>query len=166
MGTLKAGPPDVASIAELAQSSAVRECLQWVVREKQWINEQHLQVCRIAAPTFLEGKRADWMITQFRALGYDARIDRAGNVVAQSEPNARGPFIALTAHLDTVLAPRTPDDIKVQPDGTLKGPGVSDNGAGLAALLAVARALKSNARADNSNSILFVANVERKARVT
>jgi tripeptide aminopeptidase len=159
MGTLKAGPPDVASIAELAQSSAVRECLQWVVREKQWINEQHLQVCRIAAPTFLEGKRADWMITQFRALGYDARIDRAGNVVAQSEPNARGPFIALTAHLDTVLAPRTPDDIKVQPDGTLKGPGVSDNGAGLAALLAVARALKSNARADNSNSILFVANV-------
>src|SRR6476620_6586269 len=53
MGTLKAGPPDVASIAELAQSSAVRECLQWVVREKQWINEQHLQVCRIAAPTFL-----------------------------------------------------------------------------------------------------------------
>jgi tripeptide aminopeptidase len=159
MGTLKAGPPDVASIAELAQSSAVRECLQWVVREKQWINEQHLQVCRIAAPTFLEGKRADWMITQFRGLGYDARVDRAGNVVAQAEPNARGPFIALTAHLDTVLAPRTPEDIKVQPDGTLKGPGVSDNGAGLAALLAIARALKSNSRIDNAASILFVANV-------
>jgi tripeptide aminopeptidase len=159
MGTLKAGPPDVASIAELAQSSGVRECLQWVVREKQWINEQHLQVCRVAAPTFLEGKRADWMITQFRALGYDARIDRAGNVVAQFEANARGPFIALTAHLDTVLAPRTPEDIKVQPDGTLKGPGVSDNGAGLAALLAIARALKSNSRMDNANSILFVANV-------
>ena len=84
MGTLKAGPPDVASIAELAQSSGVRECLQWVVREKQWINEQHLQVCRIAAPTFLEGKRADWMITQFRALGYDAadrsRRQRGGAV--------------------------------------------------------------------------------------
>jgi tripeptide aminopeptidase len=159
MGTLKAGPPDVASIAELAQSSGVRECLQWVVREKQWINEQHLQVCRVAAPTFLEGKRADWMITQFRALGYDARIDRAGNVVAQFEANARGPFIALTAHLDTVLAPRTPEDIKVQPDGTLKGPGVSDNGAGLAALLAIARAVRSNSGIDHANSILFVANV-------
>ena len=83
MGTLKAGPPDVASIAELAQMPGVRECLQWVVRERLWINEQHLQVCRIAAPTFLEGKRADWMINQFRAYGYDAGIDRAGNVIAQ-----------------------------------------------------------------------------------
>jgi acetylornithine deacetylase/succinyl-diaminopimelate desuccinylase-like protein len=65
----------------------------------------------------------------------------------------------LTAHLDTVLAPRTPDDIKVQPDGTFRGPGVSDNGAGLAALLAVARSLKSNLRAADIAPILFVANV-------
>jgi tripeptide aminopeptidase len=159
MGTLKAGPPDVASIAELAQMPGVRECLQWVVREKQWINEQHLQVCRIAAPTFLEGKRAEWMIAQFRSLGYDARLDRAGNVVAQNEPNFRGPVIALTAHLDTVLAPRTAEDIKMMPDGTIRGPGVADNGAGLAGLLAVAHALKSAPRVETANSILFVANV-------
>jgi tripeptide aminopeptidase len=159
MGTLKAGPPDVAPIAELTQIPGVRECLQWVVREKLWINEQHLQVCRVPAPTFLEGKRAEWMITQFRALGYDARIDRAGNVVAQLEPNARGPFVALTAHLDTVLAPRTPEDIKVLPDGTLRGPGVSDNGAGLAALIAVARAIKICQTVDRAGSVLFIANV-------
>lgn len=158
MGTLKAGPPDVASVAELAQLPGIRECLQWVVRERLWINDQHLQVCRVAAPTFLEGKRAEWMIGQFRAFGYDARIDRAGNVVAQLDPNARGPFIALTAHLDTVLAPRTPDDIKVQPDGTFRGPGVSDNGAGLAALMAIARAIKVT-RAPGAASVLFVANV-------
>lgn len=159
MGTLRAGPPDVASIAELAQMPGVRECLQWVVRERLWINEQQLQVCRIPAPTFLEGKRADWMITQFRAYGYDARIDRAGNVVAQVDANARSPFIALTAHLDTVLAPRTADDIKIKPDGTMLGPGVSDNGAGLAALLAIARAMKASPRVDTPNSVLFVANV-------
>lgn len=159
MGTLKAGPPDVASIAELAQMPGVRECLQWVVRERLWMNEQHLQVCRIPAPTFLEGKRAEWMVTQFRAYGYDARIDRAGNVVAQADPGSRGPFVALTAHLDTVLAPRTAEDIRIKADGTLLGPGVSDNGAGLAALLAVARAMKSTPRVDAPNSVLFVANV-------
>ena len=159
MGTLKAGPPDVASIAELAQMPGVRECLQWVVRERLWMNEQHLQVCRIPAPTFLEGKRADWMITQFRSFGYEARIDRAGNVVAHLETNTRGPYVALTAHLDTVLAPRTPEDIKIKPDGTLLGPGVSDNGAGLTALLAVARAYKTNPRVDTPNGVLFVANV-------
>ena len=158
MGTLKAGPPDVAPIAELTQIPGVRECLQWVVRERLWINEQHLQVCRVPAPTFLEGKRAEWMITQFRALGYDAKIDRAGNVIAQIDPNSRGPFVALTAHLDTVLAPRTPDDIKLLPDGTFRGPGVSDNGAGLAALIAVARAVKVCPN-EKISSVLFIANV-------
>jgi tripeptide aminopeptidase len=39
-----------------------------------------------------------------------------------------------------VLAPRTPEDIKVAGDGKLLGPGVSDNGAGLSALLAIAAA--------------------------
>ncbi len=58
-----------------------------------------------------------------------------------------------------MLAPRTADDIKVQPDGTFSGPGVSDNGAGLAALLAIARSLKSNLRAADIAPILFVANV-------
>ena len=159
MGTLKASPPDAGFLAELAQAPGVRECLQWVVQERQWINEQHLHVCRIPAPTFLEGKRADWMVTQFRSFGYDARIDRAGNVIAQLEPGHRGPYVAVTAHLDTVLAPRNPEDIKVHADGILKGPGVSDNGAGLAALLAVARALNSAPRVQSNSSVLFVANV-------
>lgn len=134
-------PP--ACVAELAASSPVRECLQWVQREKIWIHDRHLQLCRIAAPTFFEQKRAEWMIEQFRALGCDAQLDRAGNVVAYLYPESSRPLVALTAHLDTVLAPRTADEITVAPDGTLHGPGVSDNGAGLAALLAVAAALRA-----------------------
>ena len=58
-----------------------------------------------------------------------------------------------------MLAPRTADDIRIKPDGTLLGPGVSDNGAGLAALLAIARAMKASPRVDTPNSVLFVANV-------
>lgn len=159
MGMPKASPPDVGFLAELAQAPGVRECLQWVVKERQWVNEQHLQVCRIPAPTFLEGKRADWMVNQFRSLGYDARIDRAGNVVAQADASHRGPYVAVTAHLDTVLAPRTAEEVKVQTDGSFKGPGVSDNGAGLAALLAIARALKAVPRVESASAALFVANV-------
>ena len=37
----------------------MRDCLQWFAREKQWINDQHLQLCRIPAPTFFEQNRAD-----------------------------------------------------------------------------------------------------------
>jgi acetylornithine deacetylase/succinyl-diaminopimelate desuccinylase-like protein len=125
------------TVGELAEQRGVRECMQWFTREKQWINEIHLQLCRIPAPTFLEQERAAWFVEQFRALGWQASIDRAGNVVAAE---GEGPYIAMTAHLDTVIAPRNKDEITVGPDGRFHGPGVSDNGAGLAALLAIARA--------------------------
>lgn len=148
------------AVAALAETREVRECLQWFTREKQWINEQHVHLCRIPAPTFFEQKRAEWMAEQFRALGCEAEIDRAGNVTAFLEPGWRGPLIAVTAHLDTVLAPRNKDEITVEPDGKIRGPGVADNGSGLAALLAVARALKSCAPlADTEAGLALVANV-------
>ncbi len=102
-------PPDppLSKIAgDFADAAPLRDALQWFVRQKQWINEQHLQLCRVAASTFFEQKRAEWMLAQFRALGCVARIDRGGNVVAHPVENRTGSYIALTAHLDTVLAPR------------------------------------------------------------
>jgi acetylornithine deacetylase/succinyl-diaminopimelate desuccinylase-like protein len=144
-------------IGGLAGEREVRECLQWFTREKQWINEMHLQLCRVPAPTFLEQERAAWFLERFRALGWDASIDRAGNVIAAQ---GAGPYVALTAHLDTVIAPRNKDDITVEADGRFLGPGVSDNGAGLAALLALARAWKNcHAPPDLSANLLLVANV-------
>jgi tripeptide aminopeptidase len=136
--------PAAVPVADVAQLRGVRECLQWFTREKQWINEIHLELCRIPAPTFLEQQRAEWMAAQFRALGWKSNIDRAGNVVAFLNEKSRGPYIAVTAHLDTVLAPRGKDDVGVGADGKFHGPGVSDNGSGLAALLALARAVKAS----------------------
>jgi acetylornithine deacetylase/succinyl-diaminopimelate desuccinylase-like protein len=131
------------SLNELIEHRSVRECLQWFTREKQWINEIHLQLCRIPSPTFLESERSAWFVEQFRSFGWNASIDRAGNAVATE---GDGPHIALTAHLDTVLSPRNKDEISIDTDGRFRGPGVSDNGAGLAALLAVARVWKACGR--------------------
>lgn len=150
----------VASVDELAQARGMREALQFLTREKQWINEMHLELCRIPAPTFLEGQRAEWMAAQFRLHGCESQIDRAGNVVAFLDPESRGPYVALTAHLDTVLAPRNRDDIAIGGDGRFLGPGVSDNGAGLTALLALARGLKgSPPLSDLWSNLIFIANV-------
>jgi len=110
-----------ALLAEFLQRPGVRDCLAWFTKERQWINEQHVQLCRVPAATFLEQKRAEWMVERFRSLGYEAYIDRGGNVVAhfsaahnsaahngaaQFDTNSKQPYIAVTAHLDTVLAPR------------------------------------------------------------
>ena len=145
------------NLGELAELRGVRDCLQWFTREKQWINETHLQLCRVPAPTFLEQERAGWLVEQLRALGWSASKDRSGNVVAA---DGDGPYVALTAHLDTVIAPRTKDEITVDAEGRFRGPGVADNGAGLAALLAVARAWKSGlSLPELPLDLLLVANV-------
>jgi tripeptide aminopeptidase len=133
-------PALVESVSGLARSPKVRACLEWFRKERVWINEQHLKVCRIPAPTFLEQKRAEWMVEQFRSFHWEAKLDRAGNVIAWLPGHRDHAAVAVTAHLDTVLAPRSPDDVKTANDGRLLGPGVSDNGAGLAALLALAAA--------------------------
>ena len=57
------------SINEIAETREARECLQWFTREKQWINEMHLQLCRVPAPTFLEQERAAWFLEQVGAKG-------------------------------------------------------------------------------------------------
>src|SRR3974390_252676 len=114
---------DTASMAmnpsDLADHPGVRECLQFFTREKQWINEIHLQLCRVPAPTFLEQERAAGFLEQFRSHGCDASIDRAGNVLAMF---GKPPYVALTAHLDTVLAPRNKEDVTVDADGRYRGP--------------------------------------------
>ena len=148
------------SVADLAASPSVRACLDWFRRERAWINEQHLKLCRIPAPTFFEQKRAEWMADRFRSLGWEAKLDRAGNVVASLPGLRDAASVAVTAHLDTVLAPRTPEEIKITGDGGMLGPGVSDNGAGLAALLALAAAWRTTRPMDHSHlAPLLVANV-------
>jgi tripeptide aminopeptidase len=97
-----------------------------------------------------------------RGLGWHARIDQAGNVVASLHAHPDGQLIALTAHLDTVLAPKTKDDVVVDRDGDYRGAGVSDNGAGLTGLLAVAKAIRSTATwetGDLWDRLLLIANV-------
>jgi acetylornithine deacetylase/succinyl-diaminopimelate desuccinylase-like protein len=147
------------AVADSASSAELREALPWFAREKQWINDRHLELCRIPAPTFFEQARAEWMEAQFRDAGYEARMDRSGNVVASLPGDTGGPVVAITAHLDTVMAPRTPErEVSFGADGRFHGPGVSDNGAGLAALLALAKAIQTCCP-DSFAGLVFVANV-------
>jgi len=146
-------------IAKLAERKPLAAAQTWFSRERLWISEQHFELCRIAAPTFFEQQRAEWFRERLSALGWDATLDRAGNVRAQfGAEGVRG--LVVSAHLDTVLAPTRPEDIYYAADSRLMGPGVSDNGAGLAALLALARVLAESPDLDDLRSaVLLVANV-------
>jgi tripeptide aminopeptidase len=143
---MPAAPARIASelhrIARLAEQSSLARAHQWFLQKRAWINEQHLQLCRIAAPTFFEQRRAEWVRTQMETWGWRASLDRAGNVLASfGEANEHLPRFMISAHLDTVFAPSRPEDVYFGPGGRLLGPGTADNGAGLTALLVLARLL-------------------------
>ena len=102
-------------------------------------------VSQIAAPTGDEGERARWVADRFRSLGLgDARIDAAGNVIATRSGVERGAPVLVCAHLDTVFARDVTLTFRRQGD-RVSGPGIGDNGRGLAAMLTIAEAIDGRA---------------------
>jgi tripeptide aminopeptidase len=92
----------------------------------------------IAAPTGDEHERGCWVMRRFTELGLaDVRCDDAGNVIGRRRGASDEAPVVVCAHLDTVF-PRDVD-LRVRRDGgRFVGPGIGDNGRGLAAMLAIA----------------------------
>lgn len=119
---------------------------------------QQVELTGVPAPPFQEGPRGEVMARLLRDAGLDRTWkDAEGNVLALRPGQAGLPPVVLCAHLDTVFPPETP--IALRRDGDLvEGPGISDNGRGLAVLLAVARALDAGGVATR-HPVLFAATV-------
>ena len=154
-----AEPDLTATIARLAETPLAGPLL-FFDQQRKWINEQHLEICRVPAATFREQQRADYLVGLFREMGHQTRLDDAGNVVCPIVFDEQLPFVAVSAHMDTVIAPRQISDVYLRPDGTMEGPGVTDNGSGLAALVALARVFEGGLPVpDPVLNLLLVANV-------
>ena len=144
-------------VARLAALPPVRAAIAWFRSQEPQLAQWQLELSRIPAPPFGETARGDWLQARFREFGLEEiQADEVGNVFGML-PGAGTHCIALSAHLDTVFPAGTPLNVKQQ--GTrLYGPGVSDNGAGVTALLAVAAALQA-CQVPHALPILFIGNV-------
>ncbi len=103
--------------------------------------ETQIAVSEIAAPTGEEGERGAWVASRFHAIGLtNVSTDAAGNVLGTRAGTEQGAPVVICAHLDTVF-PRSVS-LRVQHEGPrLIGPGIGDNGRGLAAMLTLAEVL-------------------------
>ena len=97
---------------------------------------------QIPAPTFSEGRRAEFVRDRFRKEGLEeVIIDSVGNVLARLPGRGEALPLIVSAHLDTVFPAsvdltvhRTPDEIA--------GPGIGDNSIGVAGLFGLLWALR------------------------
>jgi tripeptide aminopeptidase len=150
-------PPLPEAVARLAGSLEVRAAFERFRSQESQFALWQMEATRIAAPPFGEAARAAWLGDRFRELGLiDVQVDEVGNVFG-IRPGYGRRFVALSAHIDTVFPAATPLHIR-QESSRLYGPGVSDNGAGIAAMLAVASILGS-AKISHALPFLFIGNV-------
>jgi tripeptide aminopeptidase len=118
--------------------------------------EEQIRITEIPAPPFHENVRAAYMKKLFAATGLRVEMDDTGNVIGEW-PGTTSDIVMLTAHMDTVFPPNT--DVRVKREnGRLLAPGISDNGTGLAALIALSKAFHE-AKIKTNKTILFVADV-------
>jgi tripeptide aminopeptidase len=128
------------SIEKIADDPACVRGLGWIDKNVSWVTEQQVRLTEIPAPETKEAQRGEYFKGLLQSAGLKVRVDQTGNVVAERSGSDANSVILLAAHLDTVFPDGT--DVHVKRNaGRLSAPGIADNGAGLAALAGLARAL-------------------------
>ena len=146
-----------AQSSRLTDNARVRAALDWFTPNISWVNEQQVRITEIPAPPFQEAERAAAVKALLAEAGLQAQIDKTGNVIGELRGANEKEIVAIAAHLDTVFPPGT--EVKVHREGSrMTAPGISDNGSGLAALVALARAVQF-AHVKPHRTVLFVADV-------
>ncbi len=146
-------------VAALAEMRQVHEAFEWFRRREPSFQEQQVEVASIPAPPFGENVRGDWLRRRFESLKLsDIHVDAIGNVLGILPGAEEGAgYVLVSAHIDTVFPIGTRIEITRSLD-RLHGPGVSDNAAGIVALLGIAGALRATGLRNHA-PILFVGNV-------
>jgi acetylornithine deacetylase/succinyl-diaminopimelate desuccinylase-like protein len=144
-------PADTSSTHKLLAAAHAR-----LAARDDAILRAQIAIAQIAAPTGEEHERGGWVARRFRDCGLtDIETDDVGNVVARRPGTDDLPPVVICAHLDTVFPRGT--DLSIRRDGDrLIGPGINDNGRGLAVMLALAGEI-DGARLASRHPVEFVA---------
>ena len=145
------------AVVKLAQDARCVRGLQWIDANASWVTDQQILLTEIPAPEFSEGRRGDALKSVFQSMGLKVRTDKIGNVIGERPGSDEKSVVLLAAHLDTVF-PADADVRVKRVNGRLEAPGISDNGAGLATLVGLARAL-SESRIHTTKTIVLAGDV-------
>jgi tripeptide aminopeptidase len=146
------------SIEPYLAAPKIKRAFQFFEERADEITEEHIRLCSIPAPPFGEQERAHHLCELFRRDGLsEATLDEAGNCLALRAGRALAPLLVVAAHLDTVFPASTDFQVR-RVENRLLAPGIADDGCGLAALVALNRALAASDIV-TGGSLLFVGTV-------
>ena len=119
----------------------IQHAFRYISEHESEIEADQIRLTQIASPPFAETERAQAFTAELSKMRLRPRSDSIGNVIAAFDGMGQNPVVVAT-HLDTVFPASTP--LELQRKGrVLFLPGISDNSAGVVALIWAFRAAKA-----------------------
>ncbi len=146
---------------EIARRPEVAAALKHIDDNRESHLREWITITEIPAPSKMEQKRAAYVRAEMEKAGLAGiESDEVGNLWGVRKGTGGGPTMVFAAHMDTVHPIETP--LKVRREGNwLHAPGVFDNSASLANMLAALRAMNA-AGMKTKGDVIFLATVQEE----
>jgi len=129
-----------ARVDKVFADARIQQAFRYISEHESDIEASQVRLTQIAAPPFGETQRAQAFADELVNLRFRPQRDSIGNVIAAYDGIGSNPVV-VAAHLDTVFPASTPLDVQ-RKGRILFLPGISDNSAGIVAIIWALRAAR------------------------
>ena len=142
----------------LCENQLICKALEYIKKDDERTLCELLEMCQIPAPSYMEKKKADYVLNKFQKIGLsNVHMDEIWNVFGRIKGSGDGPRVMLAAHTDTVFPIETDVTVKKE-DNRYVCPGINDDTRAVAELFTIARAMMETGLRGEGD-IVFCANV-------
>jgi tripeptide aminopeptidase len=140
--------PDVKAAMTRLEQQFPQQLAEWI------------RIAEMPGKSRLEQARGAYVKQVFQKEGLAVSVDSIGNVTGVRKGTGGGPTIVIAAHTDIVFAPEVSTKVRRVGD-TLFAPGVGDNTASVANMLATLRTMNAT-KFKSKGDIIFIATVQEE----
>jgi tripeptide aminopeptidase len=140
--------PDIRSAMRLIETNFPQQVEEWV------------RLTELPGKSGLEQARGAFVKAEFEKQGLTPTVDSIGNIIAVRKGTGGGPTIVIMAHMDVVFPNETPKKVRRSGD-TLFAPGVGDNTASVANMLAALRTMNAT-NFTSKGDIIFIGTTQEE----
>jgi acetylornithine deacetylase/succinyl-diaminopimelate desuccinylase-like protein len=145
---------------DVPRQPLVAQSLRWLEQNFPRQVEEWIRIAEMQGKSGHEQERGRYVAAEMQREGLAVTTDSIGNVIGVRKGRSGGPSVVFAAHLDIVHPLGT--DLRVRRNGdTLHAPGIFDNSASVANMLAVIRALNA-ANVETRGDLIFIGTAQEE----
>ncbi|HEV8362883.1 MAG TPA: M20/M25/M40 family metallo-hydrolase [Gemmatimonadaceae bacterium] len=146
--------------ADVPKQQQVARMLTWLEQNFPRQVDEWIRIAEIQGKSEHEQERGQYVRRAMEQEGLAVAVDSIGNVIGVRKGRGGGPSVVFAAHIDIVHPLGT--DLRVRRNGdTLHAPGIFDNSASVANMLAVIRALNA-AKVETRGDLIFIGTTQEE----